>query len=437
MKMSTQKITWLSAVWANPVALGTAVILLAMTGFVVWASWAPLSGAVVAFGLVKAETNRKSVQHGEGGVIRAIHVRDGASVQAGQALLELEDVSVDSNHQLLVELVVFERIKRDRLDAEQQLSPNFRLKSEDYGSYDRALVDTAFQREHKIFQVRRQGLDQQVSTLTQQLGVVAQEERALRAQIEADKRAIELLREELGINQSLYQEKFVAKARILGFERILADYQAKLGEHEAALAQAGQRRQDIQLRIAAVRNEYQRVAAEEYKEASARLVEYRERLRQVEDAVRRKTVTAPASGRVVNLRVHAPGEVAGPRDVLMEIVPDQENLVLEVRVPVDGIKDLYIGQSADIRFTAYKQRTTPIVTGKVTYVSADALADKNGVPYYQAHILPDAESLRQAGITGLQPGMAAEVFIRTEGRTALDYLLAPIMDSMRRSLREK
>lgn len=220
-------------------------------------------------------------------------------------------------------------------------------------------------------------------------------------------------------------------------ERALADYQSKLGEHEAVLAQAEQRTNDVKLRMAATRNEYQRLASEEYKESSNRLAELRERLRPAEDALQRKVITAPVAGRVVASRYHALGQVAGPRDVLMEIVPDGESLVVEAQVPVDGINDLYLDQAADLRFTAFKSRTTPIVTGKLAYVSADALADKNGVPYYQVHIRPDPESLKAADIKAIQPGMAAEVFILTEGRSALDYLLSPITDTLRKSMRER
>ena len=223
----------------------------------------------------------------------------------------------------------------------------------------------------------------------------------------------------------------------MAYERAVADYQSKLGEHEAALAQAEQRANDVRLRMASTKNDYQRLASEEYKESSNRLAELRERLRPAEDALQRKQITSPAAGKVVGARFHAPGQVAGPRDVLMEVVPDDESLVIEAQVSIDGIKDLYVDQAADLRFTAFKSRTTPIVTGKVTYVSADALADKNGVPFYQVHIRPDPLSLKAADIRSIQPGMAAEVFILTEGRSTLDYLLSPITDTLRKSMRER
>jgi len=426
-----------SSGWLHPISLGGLVIALAIAAFVAWALFAPLSGAVVALGLVKTEQNRKAVQHSEGGIIKTILVRDGDLVKAGQPVIELESVSTDSNYQLLREMTAFETLKRDRLDAEQQLATHFPLDPRLNALYGRELVSPAYQRELKIFQARRASLDQQLATLAEQLNAIELERRALQAQIRADQDAIRLVEEELTMNRSLESQKFVTRARVVAYERTKADYQSKLGEHEATLAQAEQRANDVKLRMAALRNDYQRLASEEYKESNSHLVEFRERLRPAEDAMQRKVINAPVSGKVVGSRFHAPGQVAGPREVLMEIVPDEEGLILEAQVSVDGIKDLYVDQAADIRFTAFKSRTTPIVTGKVTYVSADALADKNGIPFYQVHIRPDTQSLKQAGITEIQPGMAAEVFILTEGRTALDYLLAPITDTIRKSMREK
>jgi HlyD family type I secretion membrane fusion protein len=423
--------------WSHPIAFGGLVITLALVAFVAWASFAPLSGAVVALGLVKTEMNRKAVQHPEGGIIKTLMVRDGDLVKAGQPVIELENVSTDSNYQLLREMTAFETIKRDRLDAEQQLTAHFPLDPALSARYGKELVSDAYQRELKIFRARRTSLDQQLATLAEQLKAIELERRALLAQVKADQNAIRLVDEELAMNRSLETQKFVSRARVLSYERAISDYQSSLGEHEATLAQSAQRANDVKLRMAALRNDYQRLASEEYKESNSRLVEFRERLKPAEDALQRKIIHAPVSGRVVGSRFHAPGQVAGPREILMEIVPDEESLILEAQVSVDGIKDLYVDQAADIRFTAFKSRTTPIVKGKVIYVSADALADKNGMPFYQVHIRPDAKSLKQTGITDIQPGMAAEVFILTEGRSALDYLLSPITDTLRKSMREK
>lgn len=259
----------------------------------------------------------------------------------------------------------------------------------------------------------------------------------MRRQVDATQHAAHLAREELEMNKALVAEQFVSRSRVLTAERALADYEAKLSEYEASLAQAEQRGNEVALRMANARTEYQRLAAEEFKESHSRLVELQQKLRPVEDALQRQVITAPVSGRVVGSRFHAPGQVAGPREVLMEIVPDAEGLVLEAQVPVDSIQYLHVGQAAELRFTAFNSRATPSVAGQVSYVSADAMADRQGVPFYLVQVRPDPASLRQAGIAQLQPGMAAEVFILTEGRSVVDYLLAPVTDSLGRAMRER
>ncbi len=435
--LAIQSRTMLKQAIAHPAAFGASVIGLSLVAFILWAALAPLSGAVVAMGLVKTELNRKSVQHPEGGIIKQLLVKDGDRVEAGQTVIELENVSTDSNYQLQREMVVFETLKRDRLDAEQQLNPKFAMDPEVRNLFGADLALPTYQRELKIFQARRSSFDQQLATLSNQLGAMDSERRSLQDQIKADREGLRLVDEELVMNRALEIQQFVAKIRVMALARASADYQSKLGEREAALAQAEQRANDVRLRMAAIRNDYQRLASEEYKESSNRLAELRERLRPAEDALQRKKITTTVSGKVVGLRFHAPGQVAGPREVLMEIVPDDESLVVESQVAVDGINDLYVNQAADLRFTAFKSRTTPIVTGTVTYVSADALTDKNGMPFYQVHIRPQPESLKAAGIQSIHPGMAVEVYILTNGRSASDYLLSPITDTLRKSMREK
>lgn len=433
----TRRNEWRLNIGVDPRIFGGLTILVTVFAFITWSALAPLHGAIVGAGLVKPEGDRRIVQHAEGGIIKQIYIHDGDAVIAGQRLIELENVSIDSTYALLKEMVVNETLKRDRLDAEQQFAESYSLDRKILTRYGANLVEPAYQRERKIFESRRYSLNRQLDTLAEQRKAIRSEHTALRQQIEADHESIRLVESELQLNRRLEAEKFVARARLLTYERAAADYRSELAEHEAALAQTDQRSNDVKLRAVTIRSEYQRQASEEYKESCTRLAEYRERLRPAEDALRRKVVVAPVSGKVVGLRFYSPGQVAGPREVLLEIVPDAEDLLIEAKVSVDGIKELHAGQEAGIRFTAYKQRTTPIVKGDVAYISADALEDKNGAVFYQVHIRPDPASLGEAGIDSIQSGMAAEVFILTEARTTLDYLLSPIFDTIRRSMREK
>jgi len=416
------------------VRLGVAAVVLGLAALLAWAALAPLHGAVVASGLVKAAGNRKLVQHAEGGTVGRLLVRNGDRVAAGQPVLELVDPRVDANLEILRGALVLESVRRARLDAQQRLLRQFAAPKL-AGADARALAE-AYAREARIFETRRALLDRQIQVYGEQIQAIAAEQAGLRRQLESTRQSAALAREELELNTTLLREQFVARARIIALERTLAEYTAKIGEHEAALTQAEQRRHELSLRAATAPAEYQRAAAEEFRESEARLLQLAEQLRPAEDAARRQAVLAPAAGRVVNLRVNAPGEVVSPREPLMEIVPEGEDLVVEARVPLDAIRHLRLQQPAELRFTTFNSRQTPMVLARVAYVSDDALSDREGHAAYLVHLSPDTASLAQAGISELRPGMAAEVYVLTAPRSALDYLLAPITDSLRRALRE-
>jgi len=416
--------------------LGLLAMGVALLAFAFWMWLAPLHGAVVTAGIVKAATNRKFVQHTDGGIVKRILVHNGDTVREGQVLVELEDIKVDANLQLLQEMIVFETIKRERLDAEQQLAPSFELNRKWMKTFDPTQVEAAFAREARIFRTRRGLLDEQLATFRRQLLAVTEEQKALQLQLESSRRAAQLAKDELNLNEGLLRDKFISRARVLTLERSMAEAGAKQGEHEAMLIQSEQRKNDLTLRMASARSDYQRTAAEEFKDSHARVVQLREQLRPAEDAARRKAIVAPVAGTVVGLRLNAPGEVAAPREPLMEIVPENEELVVEAKVGVNAIKDLRPDQVTELRFTTFNSRTTPLVNGKLSYIAADAMTDKDGVPYYAIQVRPHPESLREAGIPAIKPGMAAEVYVLIESRSVIDYLFTPITDTLRRSLRE-
>jgi HlyD family secretion protein len=156
------------------------------------------------------------------------------------------------------------------------------------------------------------------------------------------------------------------------------------------------------------------------------------------DASARQVITAPTSGEVIDLKYSAPGSVIAPRETIADIVPGDTRLVTEARIRTEDISRVHKGQLADVRFTAFKYRTTQLVHGKVTYISADRLLDRaNGTPYYSVLVEADAESLRVAGGLKLQAGMPAEVYIQGEERTPLQYLVEPVTQVLRRAARER
>jgi HlyD family type I secretion membrane fusion protein len=419
------------------VRLGLLAIALAAVAFAAWAAFAPLSGAVIAPGYVKIDLNRKVVQHQEGGIVREIRVRDGERVKQGQALVVIEDVKVDATLDMLSMQLIAERAKAARLAAEAAYGAKAAFPADIARRETELKVIEILERERAIFRARREAVESQIAVLRKQLRESAAEAGALNDQIAAEERAIGLQKEELKANEDLLRQNYVQKTRVLTLQRAVAEYEAKHGEHRAELARARQRTSELDLRILTIQNGYKQTAIDELKETTAKMYDLEERLRPSQDASERQQVVAPISGEVVGMRVFTPGAVVGPRDVLMEIVPEEKRLVVEARIRPEDINHVHVGTGADIRLTAYKQRTTPLVSGSVTYVSADRLVDQqSGAPYYVVNVDVPSEALAQAGNLKLQAGMPAEIFMRTDSRTTLDYLLAPVTAYLRRGMRE-
>jgi len=216
-----------------------------------------------------------------------------------------------------------------------------------------------------------------------------------------------------------------------------ADYEARWEEHRAELAKTRQRSSELELRMLAQRNAYVQSATDELKEITTRLFDLEERLRPSKDAADRQRIAAPIAGVVVGLRVFNAGAVVGPREVLLEIVPEDKTLVVEARIRPEDINHVRKGSEAEVRLTAYKQRTTPLVAGSVNYVSADRMLDpQTGTPYYVVQVDVPARALEEAGNLRMQAGMPAEVYIRTDSRSTFDYLFAPVTAYLRRGMRE-
>jgi HlyD family type I secretion membrane fusion protein len=416
---------------------GLWVIAAGVVAFAAWASAAPLSGAIIAPGFVKVDLNRKVVQHLEGGIVREIRVRDGEQVKQGQPLVVIEDVRVDATNDQLGTQLVAERAKAARLTAEATYAPKPVFPSDILRRETELKIAETLERERALFQARRAAVEGQIALLRRQVRESSDEAAALNDQIAAEGRAISLQKEELKANEDLLKQNYVQKTRVLTLQRAVAEYEAKHGEHRAELAKTRQRSSELDLRILSAQNAYKQTAIDELKDATAKIFDVEERLRPSQDAAKRQQVMAPIAGEVVGLRVFTPGAAVGPRDVLMEIVPTDKTLIIEARIRPEDINHVRSGSEADIRLTAYKQRTTPLVQGTVSYVSGDRLVDpQTGAPYYIAHIGVPPGALADAGNLKLQAGMPAEVFIRTDERTAFDYLLAPVTSYLRRGMRE-
>jgi epimerase transport system membrane fusion protein len=398
---------------------GFVATLVLVVGIAVWVWLAPLSGAVIGAGQVKVDMNRKTVQHQEGGIVGEILVRDGSKVKAGQNLILLKDVRVDASNELV----------RTQLDAE--LAKSARLSAEQTGL-------TAIVFPPELAARSADPLAAQLSLIARQVRDTASEIQARQIQLNADDVALKHHRDEIVANEKLEKEGFIGKTRLIQLQRTAVEYESRRAENLAELSRAQQKVSELELRAETLRSQFKQEASNELRQTTATIFDLRERLRPAQDAEERQRIVAPISGEVVELKITSVGAVIAPREPILDIVPENPVLLVEARVRPEDISYVRLDSAADVRLTAFRQRITPTVEGKVIYISADRLVDKvSNAPYYAVHVRVSPESLRHAGNLQLQAGMPAEVFIQTTSRNALQYLLDPVLGFLQRSMREQ
>jgi HlyD family type I secretion membrane fusion protein len=411
------------------IPLGVTVALLAL-----WAVAAPLSGAVIAPGKLKVELNRKTVQHQEGGIVRKILVRDGEQVRSGQALILIGDVRNDAELSLLLDQLHAERIRNARATAEAALAPRFSAPT-DLDSVP--TLGEHIARESALFEARQRTLNQQIVSLEAQTRDARAQAAALTKQIETTAASAKLAAQELEINEKLVREGYVQRARLLQLQRDESDYRSRLSEAQSNQALAQQRIGELQARIAQARNQYQQQATDEARDSAAAIRELEERIRPTRDQADRQFVRAPVDGRVMALRVSSVGEVIGPRDPLLDIVPAHEKLVVEARIRPQDIDHVRESSAAEVRLTALDSQTTPLLPGTVVFVSPDRItAPETGESWFVATVEVDAATLEDQAAIRLQAGMPAELFVKTPERTLLQYLAKPLTAFASRAMRE-
>jgi HlyD family type I secretion membrane fusion protein len=399
-----------------------------------WIVAAPLSGAIIAAGKLKVELNRKTVQHQEGGIVRRILVRDGDLVRAGQPLIVVSDVRNDAELNMLRDQLRGERIRNARAVAEAVLATKFTAPAE-LADAPGASDDVA--RETALFDARRRTLDEQISSIEAQVRDSRAQAAALTRQIETTTASARLAAEELEINEKLVRQGYVQRARLLQLQRDESDYRSRLAEAQSDLALAQQRAGELQARIAQSRNQFQQAATDEARESAAKIRELDERVRPSQDQAERQFVRAPVDGRVMALRVSSVGEAVGPRDALLDIVPTQEKLVVEARIRPQDIDHVREHSAAEVRLTAFDARTTPMLPGTVVFVSPDRItSQESGESWFVATVEVDATALRNHTALRLQPGMPAELFVKTPERTLLQYLTKPLNAFATHAMRE-
>ncbi|KQU65884.1 hemolysin secretion protein D [Aminobacter sp. DSM 101952] len=418
------------------VRLGGVAALALVGGLGLWAATSSLSGAVVAAGHLVVDSNVKAVQHPQGGVVGALNVHNGSVVSAGEVLVRLDDTVAKANLAIvdngLDELIA----RRARLTAERDGAGEVTYPEELTARASDPGIAQLIEGENKLFALRRQARDGQVSQLRERIAQFRQEISGIEAQQKSKQQEIALIKVELDGMEELWKKKLVPISRLADRQRAQAQLDGEDGQLTAAAAQTRGRISETELAIIQIDQDMRSQVASDLREIDAKAGELRERQVAAEQSLKQIDIRAPQAGRVHQLAIHTVGGVVTPGEAIMQIVPTADALVVEARVAPQDIDQVRIGQPATLRLSAFNQQTTPEVDGTVDRVSPDMIEDqKAGLSYYAVRIALSARSLEQAGSPDLKPGMPAEVFLKTTDRTVLSYLFKPLTDQASRAFR--
>jgi HlyD family secretion protein len=417
---------------------GLAVAFFLVGGLGVWAATTQIAGAVIAQGLVVVETNVKKVQHPTGGVVGEIYVKNGKRVEAGDLLIRLDETLTRVNLQMVTKQLDELAVREARLKAERDDAATFAVPDILLARTGEAEIKEILKGEESLIRSRRESITGQKSQLNERALQLGKEAEGIAAQIDAKRKEIGLIAEELQGLAVLEAKQLVTTTKVAALKREKARLEGELGQYEAAAAQTSGRKAEIALQIVRLEQEMKTEVVKELREVQSKIAELTERRIAAEDQLRRVDIRAPQSGVVHQLAVFTQGGVINPGEPILLIVPEGDRLVIEARIAPQDIDQLFIGQTTHIRFSAFDQQTTPQVTGEVISISADLTRDQvTGDSYFTARIaMPEAE-LDKLGASKLQPGIPVDIQIKTNDRTALSYLVKPLTDQITRAFRER
>lgn len=418
---------------------GLLILGLGIGGFVAWSTVAEIDGAVVAAGQVAVEARAQAIQHPDGGLVVALHVRDGSAVAAGDPVLTLDGSELQTQqivgHRRLIELLA----RMHRLSAEIRGAEEIAFGGElqDFAS-NAADVASILADETALFEARRATLDQTEAQLgerqVQTEAIVAGRER----QLDASRRQLILIEEDLATQESLFERGLTESTRLSSLRREAARLDGEIGELEASIAEARSAIAGFEVERLGQEAAFREAAQAELRELQPREAEIRERLRLIETQTSRLVLRAPMTGTVLGLQVHTVGGVVPAGAEVASIIPADVPLILSVEIDPGQVDRVQSGQDAMIRFPNFNARTTPEVEGLVTTVSADAVTDPaTGRRFFIAEVKFAPGAQAALGEVELQPGMPVEAFIRTDARTPASFLLKPMADYWAYAMREE
>lgn len=418
--------------------LGGGVITIFFVIFLGWAAFAPLDAGVYAHGQISVAGNRQSVQHRQGGAVSALNVAEGDRVRQGQVLISLSSGELQATERGVAGQVVSLLAQRSRMIAERDrlasVPPPVEFAS--LPPEDQPLAAEALRLQRLQFAARRTGRSTETGVLGQRQGQLAQQIEGLQRQIASNVEQRRLIEEELEGLRTLAARGFAPQNRVRALERAAAALDGELGSLRAQVASTGEAVGQARLEILGVGTRMNEDVADQLRQTEVQLNELQPRLVELRSQISQSQIRAPATGQVVGLTVFTVGGVIAPGQVLMDVVPDNASQLIVAEINPTDIDNVRVGMSTEVKFPGLRDRSIPLLHGTVTRVSPDAFTDdKTGRRHYRAELIVPQSELAKLGQSAghIRSGMPVDIVILLRKRSALQYLVEPLINSLWRT----
>ena len=422
--------------WKRPAAAGYALIIFTFVVLGGWSAVAKLDSAVTAPGVVAEGSGRKSVQHFEGGIVKEILVREGEHVTAGQVLFRLDPTQAQSSFDLLQNQMDALLAEEARLIAERDRSATITWPDELNSRKDQPNVKQAIADQLKQFADRQSSLHGQIEVIQSKIGQLRTAIEGMRVERNATDQQLRTVKDELTDLEYLLAEKLVQKSRVLALQREKSRLEGLIGRSMTDEAKAEKEIDEAGLQIQQLQNRVNEEVAHSIVDVRQKISDTREKLHVAQHVFQRVDMTAPVTGTVQDLKVFTVGGVIRPGEVLLQIIPEHDPLIIQAHVAPHDMDRMWAGMRAEVRFSSFKSSLLPIISGRVESVSRDRLVDEtNRQPYFLAQVIVDdiPEELRDRIVAG----MPADLVFPTGERTVLNYLVRPLQDRLHSAFRER
>ncbi len=423
----------------RPARIGLWALLLGFAGFLLWAALAPLDEGVPSQGSVSIDTKRKTVQHLTGGIVKAVLVREGQMVKEGDVVVKLDDGTARAIYEETRQRYLALRAMQGRLLAEQTGQARIEFHPDLKAALTDPLISQQMQTQEQLLLARRSALRADLQGIEENIQGQQALLQAYTGMLANRRSQLASLTEELNNTRELVKEGYAPRNRQLELERMVAESNSAIGELVGNISRVTRGIAEMRQRALSRQQEYRKDVESNMAEVTRAVQSDAQRFVALKEDLARTEIRAPVSGQVVGLNVQTVGGVVPPGQKLMDVVPQDQSLLLEARIAPNLIDKVHVGQSTDIRFSSFANSPQLVVEGKLVSVSGDLLTDPQNpqFAYYLARISVTPAGMKTLGARQLQPGMPAEVIIKTGERSVLTYLLHPLTKRLAASMKEE